>query len=504
MPPVARSTRTRNDRRTAAPSASADALGDALADPLGGDAGPLQLKEGGPSSAGSASAGGLPDGLRSGIEALSGVDMSGVKVERGSSEPSRLGALAYAKGDTIHMAPGQESLLPHEAWHVAQQRQGRVTGDTQLAGGATANTDGGLEREADVMGARAAELGGAAAPEAVEAGTGSRGVVQRVLDPSYAAANDLALKVRALLNSGATTVPDKLQSEADKLKGSSIKPIKDLATVIAGGNASILTNPGRKAGVLGQAGRIIETVAKDKAEGLETAEGGHSLGRHGPEISDKGLKDRLSTGVAADGAFSPTPGASTRFSSYEAYLETREEVSKSLKSAMKATRNHLKGDLRAYQTAKKAYDKEPPGIAKAPNQPLALAVNQAKTDIQNKVDGIGADHATMAPVKFRPAAPDPQNWIVGYQGYKVGLDHGKGVGTGFKGKAGTEAVVNDPSGSGKSGQGWTDNESMGDITKTFSAIDAPANDLPIFPDLDPSAWTFGQHFPSDTALGFRI
>lgn len=37
-----------------------------------------------------------------------------------------VGALAYARGNDVHLAPGQERHLPHEAWHVVQQREGRV------------------------------------------------------------------------------------------------------------------------------------------------------------------------------------------------------------------------------------------------------------------------------------------------------------------------------------------------------------------------------------------
>ncbi len=98
---------------------------------------------------------GMPDGLKSGIEALSGMDLSDVRVHRNSSEPAQLNALAYAQGNDVHLAPGQEQHLPHEAWHVVQQRQGRVAPTMQMQGVAI-NDDAGLEQEADVMGAKAA------------------------------------------------------------------------------------------------------------------------------------------------------------------------------------------------------------------------------------------------------------------------------------------------------------------------------------------------------------
>ena len=69
---------------------------------------------------------GMPDPLKAGLEQLSGLDMSDVRVRYNSSKPAELQALAYAQGNQIHLGPGQERHLPHEAWHVVQQKQGRV------------------------------------------------------------------------------------------------------------------------------------------------------------------------------------------------------------------------------------------------------------------------------------------------------------------------------------------------------------------------------------------
>lgn len=103
---------------------------------------------------------GLPESLKSGIEALSGMDMSGVRVHRNSNKPAALQAHAYAQGSDIHLASGQEKHLPHEAWHVVQQAQGRVRPTMQMAGRTEINDDASLEQEADRMGARALRLGG--------------------------------------------------------------------------------------------------------------------------------------------------------------------------------------------------------------------------------------------------------------------------------------------------------------------------------------------------------
>ena len=81
--------------------------------------------------------------------------MDDVRVHRDSPEPAKLGALAFTKGSDIHLGPGQERHLPHEAWHVVQQKQGRVQATTQLKG-VEINDSAALEAEADAMGSRAA------------------------------------------------------------------------------------------------------------------------------------------------------------------------------------------------------------------------------------------------------------------------------------------------------------------------------------------------------------
>jgi hypothetical protein len=98
---------------------------------------------------------GMPDKLKSGIENLSGYSLDDVKVHYNSAKPAQLNAHAYAQGNDIHLGAGQEQHLPHEAWHVVQQKQGRVKATVQMKEGMGVNDDIGLEREADVMGARA-------------------------------------------------------------------------------------------------------------------------------------------------------------------------------------------------------------------------------------------------------------------------------------------------------------------------------------------------------------
>src|SRR5262245_47522073 len=64
---------------------------------------------------------GLPPGLKSGVESVSGISMDGVRVHYDSPRPRRVSALAFTEGSDIHLASGQERHLPHEAWHAVQQ-----------------------------------------------------------------------------------------------------------------------------------------------------------------------------------------------------------------------------------------------------------------------------------------------------------------------------------------------------------------------------------------------
>ncbi|MCR4887986.1 MAG: DUF4157 domain-containing protein [Ruminococcus sp.] len=105
----------------------------------------------------------LPAQLKANIEAMSGFSMDDVRVHYNSSKPAQMKALAYTQGTDIHVGPGQEKHLGHEAWHVVQQKQGRVAPTAQLKG-VNVNTDSSLEHEADVMGARASVFSAPASP----------------------------------------------------------------------------------------------------------------------------------------------------------------------------------------------------------------------------------------------------------------------------------------------------------------------------------------------------
>lgn len=114
------------------------------------------------------------------MESLSGLSMNDVKVHFNSPRPAQLHALAYTQGTDIHVAPGQEKHLPHEAWHVVQQKQHRVKPTMQMMD-VSVNDDTALEHEADVMGAKAAVQGKADSAGALypSANAAAENIVQR-------------------------------------------------------------------------------------------------------------------------------------------------------------------------------------------------------------------------------------------------------------------------------------------------------------------------------------
>ena len=96
---------------------------------------------------------GLPEQLKAGMEQLSRESLSDVNVHYNSAKPAQFKAFGYAQSSDIHLGPGQEQHLPHEAWHVVQQKQDRVQPTVQMKGSAI-NDDPALEHEADQMGQR--------------------------------------------------------------------------------------------------------------------------------------------------------------------------------------------------------------------------------------------------------------------------------------------------------------------------------------------------------------
>lgn len=191
---------------------------------------------------------GLPDTLKSGVESLSGMSLDHVRVHYNSSQPAQLNALAYAQGSDIHLGPGQEKHLPHEAWHVVQQAQGRVAPTMQMKSGVPVNDDAGLEREADAMGARAMQLYGtsyAGIPLQRKAAPAGSGVVQRLVGFEFETNWDLRRTGGPAWNTDTALVRGKnWQLSPDEISGNNAKiEFKTGAFDVDGNNVEALAQP---------------------------------------------------------------------------------------------------------------------------------------------------------------------------------------------------------------------------------------------------------------------
>jgi len=84
----------------------------------------------------------MPNDVQAKMENSFGTSFSNVNIHQNDNSAVRMGALAFARGNNVHFAPGQYSpntskgqeLLGHELSHVVQQRSGRVKPTTQGKG----------------------------------------------------------------------------------------------------------------------------------------------------------------------------------------------------------------------------------------------------------------------------------------------------------------------------------------------------------------------------------
>jgi hypothetical protein len=226
---------------------------------------------------------GLPDDLKAGIENLSGMSMDDVKVHTNSARPAEVEALAYTQGTDIHLGPGQETHLPHEAWHVAQQKQGRVKPTLQVKE-VVINDDQALESEAEVMGAKALQMN-----RAGQATTGSAYRGATSLQQQEVETNQKPLQRRIRVKNGPTynnagALPVPLQSSADLSAKADhadtylVNREKDLTLRAKGQNSRILSPHRHLIGELHNASRFDEALedwgwgADKMLEGLSTSQ----------------------------------------------------------------------------------------------------------------------------------------------------------------------------------------------------------------------------------------
>jgi hypothetical protein len=197
---------------------------------------------------------GIPDGLKSGMESVSGISLNDVTVHRNSNKPAQLQAHAFAQGTDIHLGPGQEKHLPHEAWHVVQQKQGRVQATTQGNGNVPINDNPSLEREATQMGQKALKESNSGIPKLKNATVSSNATAQLMTNEEFFAAISDTGK-------GAFNAADAFGAFDDVKNGAAA--VKDYAANQAMGLGHHLTTDSKDFKGTGVAGRYHQLDGKD-------------------------------------------------------------------------------------------------------------------------------------------------------------------------------------------------------------------------------------------------
>ena len=242
---------------------------------------------------------GMPNNLRSGLEKLSGVDLSELKVHKNSDKPKQIGALAYTKGSDIHIAPGQEKHLPHEGWHAVQQMQGKVQPTIQMKSDLLVSHDNELEKEADIMGSKAKKEGSKSNifqyPKSPKPQSGHNAkVIQGFGFNLGKLAGNIVKKVAKAGSAGIKTV-GKAVNHAAKAGASGIKAVgnivKHAAKTGSNGIKAVgnLVKHAAKTGANGikAVGNIVKHAAKTGANGIKTV---GNMVKHAAKQGIKGIK----------------------------------------------------------------------------------------------------------------------------------------------------------------------------------------------------------------------
>ncbi|AEY65566.1 DUF4474 domain-containing protein [Clostridium sp. BNL1100] len=224
---------------------------------------------------------GMPNNLRTGLEKLSGVDLSDLKVHKNSDKPQQIGALAYTQGSDIHIAPGQEKHLPHEGWHAVQQMQGKVRPTIQMKTDLLVSHDNELEKEADIMGSKAKKEGSKSntfqypkSPKP-QSGHNARVIQGFGFNPGKLAGN-IVKKVAKAGSSGIKTVGNAVKHAA-KAGSNGIKAVGNIVQHAAKAGAN-----GIKA-----VGNIVKHAAKTGANGIKAV---GNIVKHAAKTGANGIK----------------------------------------------------------------------------------------------------------------------------------------------------------------------------------------------------------------------
>ncbi len=260
---------------------------------------------------------GLPHGLKAGVESLSGLSLDAVRVHYNSAEPARFQAHATTQGHNIHIAAGQERHLPHEAWHVAQQMQGRVPATMQMHGLAV-NDDAALEAEADRMGGQALQRQSWISHPPLRSsllGTTAMMPVQRVIWDYLPSWNTTKTAAKSLLVGGAVGAGLALSGAVTLPAAIGLGLASAAATKVGGVGAGLGAGALGLGGVAlgGLLGTVAGPIAGKVTSGILGTIGAGFGGTIGADVQSKLTPHPIVPGTRA----APTIGETMRIRAYE-------------------------------------------------------------------------------------------------------------------------------------------------------------------------------------------
>jgi hypothetical protein len=391
------------------------------------------------------------------------------------------------------------------------------------------------------------------------------GTVQRLVGQIVQSDFQFVLRVRAVLSASGTeleTQYDALRADLDTFTAvpkSKSQTVKNIYLRVKANTARqlVATRTGKK-GLFHTIRDLVETAyteyqadRKEEAEQLEEATGGHSLDRHGPDVSDALLKRRLTSGVAPDDVLSVAPGYSSRFADYATWIDARQAAIDKADAALTDTQHRLmvaapklaglgkqeaalKTDLAertterskanvAVNKAKGQQGVGSPEHRQAESKLASIDETMSKTQAkQARVAGHIESVLSSLPLPFKPADIDLGD-ITSFtlkQSYRLIVDHAKKIGEGFRGTPESAHEVLDLAHKDKTVEKATlyaQTEKVDTLTKSLTTLDTGADQGKALltmgadgpepnDDFHPANWTAVQHFPAppDAAAGIEV
>ena len=460
----------------------------------------------------------LPTQLKSGIENLSGISMDDVKVHYNSSKPAQLQAHAYAQGTNIHLGPGQEKHLPHEAWHVVQQKQGRVKPTMQLKSKVNVNDDVGLEREADVMGAKAIQRSSHSNLNTDVKKTNSitnTSIQRRIRVGEELYDKDIPPKTNFGFTGREISAYNIVNNcNSPIVQFGSIDEMKLFISQIAPLIGFFRTELHQLRSPIAS-GQVIEAIANQS----EVNRGGHSLERHGPQMRLGHLRDRLTTGFIG-GSFAPAgkQGFATSFQTHHSFLASKKAAIEHIQAAYNRTASALHPLVNGLKESMRGFD----ALSGASKGKQIVEINKNRKSIfayidNNHLSDPNRININMFPVKVNKRMQNIKpneihkvdQLLLFFDRYRIVLANNEQIGKGLKvndaelGKP--KAEVKNPlfpvSGTPEPVFHAHQLQSMGEIHNTATTVNPPNTQFTFNANI--RNWAVPQHFPDNGAPGWR-